>query len=286
MASFWGHLSLLRQTLIKILLFSLCGFTIAFSLHETLFEVLSKPLQRSDTRNQTELVKQRLDRERIFNPTTQALVYQNGSQSHIIGPGSYVDVEVPLEKKQLIILNPIEGMLITFKICFWVGLIIASPFWGFSLLQFIKPALTTRERRVIIPFFALSFLFLCGGIALAYFATIPISNQYLHLFNASLGHNAWALSHYLDYTLLLLVGHALAFEFLLILLIAVHLKIITVEQMTRQRRYMIVAAFIVGALLTPPDVLSQVMLAIPLILLYEVAILYAHLRSNTNSKTN
>lgn len=275
---FWDHLGALRQTFIRILLFVLVGFTIAFFFYEPLFALFPKPISQKAVIDSNGLVRQLLQRERLFNSTEQPVIYQNGTQSHMIGPGSYIDVDVPSIDNRLIIISPLEGMLTTFKICFWVGLIISAPFWGFSLLQFILPALKSHERALILPFFALSILFLSLGFLFAYHVTIPLANQYLEAFNAGIGVNLWTLSHYVEYTLVLLLGHALAFEFCLVVLFLVHLRVITAQQMIGRRREVIVAAFILGAILTPPDIFSQVMLAIPLIALYEVAIIYARFR--------
>ena len=86
------------------------------------------------------------------------------------------------------------------------------------------------------------------------------------------------LTHYLDYTIFLLLANGLAFELCVLGLFAVHLGLVTAEGLLAKRRVAIVGAFILGALLTPPDVLTQIMLAIPLIVLYEGIILYARLK--------
>ena len=90
-----------------------------------------------------------------------------------------------------------------------------------------------------------------------------------------MGQNAWTLNHYVNYVLLLCLGHAVAAELALLLLILVHFRFLSPSWLIAQRRYMIVLAFICGALLTPPDILTQLLLALPLIVLYEFAILYA-----------
>jgi sec-independent protein translocase protein TatC len=108
--------------------------------------------------------------------------------------------------------------------------------------------------------------------------TIPAANSYLLLFNANLGLNLWTLSNYLDYTFLLLIGNGIAFEIGLILLFLVHLGVVSAEFLASKRRHFIVIAFILAALLTPPEVMSQILLAIPLIGLFEASIFYAKLR--------
>jgi sec-independent protein translocase protein TatC len=279
---FWDHLGALRQTFIKIFLCVLAGFILAFCFYEPLFAFLTKPIRQEAVLSSDGLIRKTLQRQRVHNPTEQPIIFQNGSHSHMIGPGSYVDIDLPSIDNRLVIISPLDGMLTAFKLCFWTGLIVTAPFWCFTLLQFILPALKSYEKALILPFLGLSLLFLSLGFLFAYHITIPLANQYLEKFNAGIGVNLWSLSHYLDYTIVLLLGHSLAFEFCLIILFLVHMRVISVEQMISWRRRMIVAAFILGAILTPPDIFSQVMLAIPLIALYEIAILYARFRSISN----
>jgi sec-independent protein translocase protein TatC len=129
-----------------------------------------------------------------------------------------------------------------------------------------------------VPFLLGSSICMGFGIGLAYWFTIPLANQYLQAFNASLGQNAWSFAHYVDYTLLIMLGHIIAFELSLLLLLLVHFRILSPEWLVSKRRYMIILTFILAALLTPPDVITQIALAIPLILLYELAIFYAKWR--------
>ena len=121
---------------------------------------------------------------------------------------------LPLEPhyKQLVVLGPIDGIMTTIKTSFWIGLVGTSPFWVYQILKFVAPALNQKERSVLVPFLALSFLFLGFGFLFAFYVTIPLANQYLLAFNQEIGINLWSLSNYLDYTVILLLGHSLAFE--------------------------------------------------------------------------
>ena len=131
---------------------------------------------------------------------------------------------------------------------------------------------------LLFPFLSLSLLFLFAGFLFAFFLTIPIANHYLMSFNEEIGVNLWAFANYLDYTIILLLAHGLAFEICVVLLFLVHFGFLTAEKMRAKRSFFAVGAFILSAVLTPPDVLTQLMLAFPLIFLYEVAIFYAFLR--------
>jgi sec-independent protein translocase protein TatC len=177
---------------------------------------------------------------------------------------------------KLLILGPLDGIAISLKVSFWTGAAITSPLWLLALMQFIAPALKTHEKKLIIPFFILSMAFIALGFCFAYYITIPLANTYLGQFNEAIGVNMWSLEHYLNYTLFLLLANGIAFE-----LFVIHLKIVSKQGLIAKRRHAIVAAFILGALLTPPDILTQFMLAIPLILLYEGLICYSKLQKES-----
>lgn len=184
----------------------------------------------------------------------------------------------PLPQVDIILVSPVEGMASACKVCFWISLVGTSPLWLYWILQFLAPGLRTTERRLILPFLALSGCFILIGFAFAYLITIPSANAYFLAFNEGIGTNLWSLSHYLDYTLFIFLANGLAFEIAVIGFFLVHLGVLSNQAMRAKRRHFILVAFILAAILTPPDVFSQVMMAIPLIILYEATILYAYIR--------
>lgn len=284
LATFWDHFEELRSSLVKIFFIIALGFIVALGCYEPLMSWLIQPLSSESSHHET------IQIEKVYNKQSQALsftvphgAFVYGDQAGVsatdlstyrIEPGHSLKYEIAIKKADLVILSPLEGMTLVFKLSFWMGLAITAPIWSFILLQFALPGLNQQERRIIIPFVLGSFIFMGAGVCVAYFMTIPVANSYLKIFNAGIGTNLWTLSHYVDYTLILLFGHIVAFEICLILLLMVHFQILSVEWLCTKRRHMIVLAFILGALLTPPDVLTQVMLALPLIGIYELAILY------------
>lgn len=286
------HLEDLRRTIVHILWTIGLGFLLALCCYEPIFHILIHPIHFSSDSSQS-VVRQTLQHERITNTTQQFISYKVPKQAGAIvlqgnvtklssdlyhlAPQSYIEYTMP-SQPHLILLSPLEGMMAAFKICFWTSLAATSPIWIFWVLQFIAPGLSLREKAYIFPFVLGSFIFLTMGLSLAYWITIPLSNAYLSYFNTGFGLNQWALMPYLNYTLVLLCGHAVAFEACLILLFLVHFGLLTPAWLIRKRRWMIVFAFILGAILTPPDILTQFLLALPLIVLYEVAILYAKMR--------
>ncbi|MDP1879482.1 MAG: twin-arginine translocase subunit TatC [Parachlamydiaceae bacterium] len=180
--------------------------------------------------------------------------------------------------QNLLILGPLEGLFFIVKMCFWMSLALTAPFWVWSWLKFILPGMKKNERVILIPFLSLSFFSLILGVFFALKITIPIANQYLSQFNATIGQNAWTLNHYFDYLFFIIAGHVIASELGLLLLVFVHFGLIETKILEEKRRIFYVCIFVLSAILTPPDILTQLFLAIPLIILYEVAILYSKWR--------
>ncbi|MEX1013505.1 MAG: twin-arginine translocase subunit TatC [Waddliaceae bacterium] len=195
----------------------------------------------------------------------------------LTAPFSYVS------HNQLVLLGPTDGLTTILKVCFWSSAAVTSPLWSLFLFQFISPALKENQRRFVIPFFITSFALLTAGILFAYHLTIPLANELLFGINQTIAENLWTLSSYLDYSLGLLFANAIAFEAFVILFFLVHLGSISHTQLKSKRRHVIVAIFTLSAILTPPDVLTQLLLAIPLTVLYEAVTLYSRLcKQNSN----
>ncbi|WP_068467535.1 twin-arginine translocase subunit TatC [Candidatus Protochlamydia phocaeensis] len=283
--SIGGHLEDLRSTLIRMILIVGIGCLGLFIFYEPLFHSLTQSWRQAKN---SALSREIIQRERVENHGTTALTYTlpqkasavrgekfewEGSHRVRIPPNHFIEYDSP-QVPQLLILGPLEGFLLALKVCFWLSLALTSPLWGWVFLRFILPGLNQAEKTLLLPFTGLSFLWLGLGAGMAHFITIPLANHYLEAFNAPLGQNAWSLASYIDYSFLLYAGHAVAFELGLLLLCLVHFQWISPQWLAAKRRYMIVGALIVSALLTPPDVPTQLMLAIPLVGLYELAILY------------
>ena len=286
--NFGEHLEDLRLTLIKSISVVGLGFLLLLAFYQPIFQFLTAPLSQS---HEEGVSSRNLRRIHLVNRTGQDKIVELPPHSWIeiyteplpeklkgntyrLAPGQSLIYEEPIESP-LLILGPADGLLLVMKASFWLSFALTAPFWGWFWVQFIMPGLRAGERSFAIPLLLASFVSLSLGIAFAYFITLPIANQYLLHFNHSIGQNAWTLTHYVNYALLLCTGHGVAGELALVLFLAVHFRLLTVASLIAKRRYMIVLAFVIGALLTPPDVFTQLLLAIPLIGLYESAILYA-----------
>lgn len=174
--------------------------------------------------------------------------------------------------------SPQEGFLTLFKIAFWIGFLGTSPYWILGILKFIRPGLRGKIKNLLPGFTLLSFLFIFFGVALCLLETLPLANQFFYDFNQSIGNNIWGFAAYVDFLFLLIFAHAVAFEIGAILFLMIHIKAIHWKTLAKKRRHAIVLSLILGALLTPPDIFTQLCIAIPLMGFFELAILWGRIR--------
>lgn len=184
--------------------------------------------------------------------------------------------QVPNAK--VFLFSPVEGFIAVFRLSFWLGLLGTSPYWIYAIIRFLRPALRENERSWLPLFFCLSGLFISLGFLLCIHVTLPLATKYLFDFNQTIGVNLWGFSSFLDFALMLLFSHGVAFELGAVLFFLIHVRVLDGDTLAKKRHHAIVASLVIGALLTPPDVLTQVSVAFPLILFYELAILYSKVR--------
>ncbi len=161
------------------------------------------------------------------------------------------------------------------KVAFVAALFITSPYLLFQLWSFVAPGLYRNERRVFLSLMVSSIcLFVLGG-AFAYAFVMPLAFRFFLGF-ASPDLVAFpTMQLYVSLVLRLAMAFGVAFEIPLVCVLLVRFGALTCETMARQRRWVLVGAFVVGAMLTPPDVVSQVMLAVPMYLLFEIGLFFA-----------
>ncbi len=165
------------------------------------------------------------------------------------------------------------------KLAFFVALILAMPVILYQLWAFVAPGLYRHEKRLAMPILVSAMALFYVGCAFAYFLVLPA----VFAFMTSVAPTGVAvmpdIGRYLDFVLVLFLAFGLCFEVPVVLIILVALGVVTPTQLAKSRSYAIVGAFVVAAVLTPPDVFSQMMLAIPMIVLYELGIIAARITS-------
>jgi sec-independent protein translocase protein TatC len=170
-----------------------------------------------------------------------------------------------------------EAFFVEIKVAFFAGLMLSFPIIANQLWQFVAPGLYAKEKRAFAPFLFLTpFLFLCGA-ALAYYVAMPVALHFLLSYQGNIGGvEAQALpgiGNYLDFVTRFIFGFGVAFLLPVLLMLLERAGLVTRQQLKGGRRYAIVVAFVIAAVLTPPDVVSQLLLAVPLVLLYEVSLI-------------
>lgn len=299
-ASFWEHAEELRLTLIKVLIIIVISVAIALLFYKPIFKIIKSPLDHP----KKEFTVTSIKRERWTNfsdiPKKFNLSQNNrlieisegvkplSSSVYQVPPYGYLEIDKLIEEPNgsLVILTPFEGIMAILKTCFWVGLCGSSPLWIYLILKYIAPAFNQNIGRLLFPFLALSLLMISLGILFAFYVTIPIANNYLEIFNKEIGINLWSLSSYLDYTICLCLANGLSFEIFIILFFLLHLELIDPEALCKKRRHHAVLAFFLGAILTPPDIVTQILFALPLLLIFEIAIFYGRCKKKVGTKKN
>ena len=161
----------------------------------------------------------------------------------------------------------------TMRIAMWSGLVLAAPLLVIIVGAYLMPALTPRERQSMGGVGVLSILLFAGGVWLGYRFTLPFALSAMFALHGWLGvQPQWTLTSSVTFTTQTLIAFGLAFEIPVVLLILGRLGIISSDKLRAYRRHALVAALVVGAVLTPPDVFSQMILAGPLIVMYEATI--------------
>jgi sec-independent protein translocase protein TatC len=185
----------------------------------------------------------------------------------LLYPGKNIDPPVPLQ-----VLKVQTVFIIKLEIALFAGIILSLPVIFYQLWQFLAPGLLQNERKLLpLIVFATVFCFLLGG-AFAYFIIIPYALQFfLDLAPIDIENNI-ALDFYIGFLLRLIIVFGVVFELPMLSLILSKIGILTPSFMRKYRKYAIVGAFIMGAILTPPDPTTQMFLAIPIVLLYEFSI--------------
>lgn len=177
---------------------------------------------------------------------------------------------------RLIYTKLFEAFFVQIKVAFFTAIFLSFPVFATQLWRFVAPGLYRQEKEAFLPFLlATPPLFLLGA-SMGYFVALPVAIRFLLGFQKEAGGIALealpAIGDYLTFVMQFIMGFGIAFLLPVLLMILERAGVVTREQFQKGRRYAILAAFIIAAVLTPPDVLSQFLLAIPLIALYEAAL--------------
>jgi len=204
----------------------------------------------------------------------------------LVQPLADILLEVGLEQgeaRRMIFTNLTEVFFTYIKVSFFAAAFVTCPVFLSQIYMFVAPGLYKHEKSAFAPFLIASpILFFIGG-SLVYFAILPLAWDFFINFEAPGGPGTLAIqlepkvNEYLSLTMKLIFAFGICFQLPVIMTLLARVGIASSEGMRKKRKYAIVATFIVAALLTPPDPISQISLAVPIILLYEISILMAKL---------
>jgi sec-independent protein translocase protein TatC len=176
---------------------------------------------------------------------------------------------------KMVAIDVASPFFVPIKLAFFAALMLAMPVVLYQIWAFVAPGLYRHEQRLAKPLLVSATLLFYGGCAFAYYLVLPVVFGFLTGVTPEGVENTTDIGRYLDFVLVLFLAFGASFEVPVAVVILVALGWVSIEQLKNARSYVIVAAFVVAAVITPPDVVSQLMLAIPMCLLYELGLIAA-----------
>lgn len=177
-----------------------------------------------------------------------------------------------LPGERLMYTSPTTPIMVTFKLAFVVGLILALPVLAYQAWAFFSPALYEHERRFVVPAIGVGFVLFLAGVAMAYFLVLPFGLRFLLGFHAETLAPIITIDEYLRFATGIILAFGVIFEMPVILVLLAMLGVITPETLRKYRRHAYVAIALVAAILTPADLWTMAMMMGPMVLLYEFSI--------------
>jgi sec-independent protein translocase protein TatC len=187
---------------------------------------------------------------------------------------------------QLISVQPAAPLLTPLKLAFFTALFIAMPVVLYQVWAFVAPGLYKKEKRFAFPLLASSILLFYAGIAFAYFVVFDLVFGFFVSVTPDIVQNQPDISAFLDFVIKIFLAFGIAFEVPIATVLIVWTGLTTPKKLTRARPYVFLMAFVVGMFLTPPDVISQTLLAVPVYLLYELGIIMSRLFTPRQEKSD
>ncbi|MBJ7380000.1 MAG: twin-arginine translocase subunit TatC, partial [Polynucleobacter sp.] len=177
---------------------------------------------------------------------------------------------------KMIVTDVTGSFFVPMKVTMLVAFLIALPVVIYQIWAFVAPGLYSHERKLIFPLIVSSYSLFIAGMAFAYFLVFPTVFNFMASYNAPLGAEmSTDIDKYLSFAMSTFLAFGITFEVPVVVIVLVKMKIVPLTKLREIRPYVIVGAFVISAVVTPPDVLSQLLLAIPMCLLYELGLFLA-----------
>jgi len=197
--------------------------------------------------------------------------------SYVFADSLFNILAVPLlklmpEGGSLIFTSVAEAFFTYMKVAFIAGLILSSPFILYQIWAFVAPGLYQKEKKYVVPFVLGGSLFFALGVFFGYFIAIPIGFKFLLGYATDFIKPMPSMKEYLSFSIKFLLAFGIVFEFPVVLVLLSKMGVVDAKTLARQRKYAILLIFIFAAVMTPPDLISQILMALPLMGLYELSI--------------
>jgi sec-independent protein translocase protein TatC len=185
---------------------------------------------------------------------------------------------------ELLALSPVSPLTATIALTFYMALFIAMPVILYQIWAFVAPGLYRKEKHFAFPLLATSIVLFFAGMAFAYFVVFPLIFGFVSTFTPESVNYQPDMTEYVSFVMMVVLVFGLAFETPIAVVLLVWTGLTTTEKLGKARPYIFLGAFVVGMLLTPPDVISQTMLAVPIYFLFELGILMSRLFSRRSAE--
>jgi sec-independent protein translocase protein TatC len=208
-----------------------------------------------------------VDLQPVTLGTNQVLGWRIDPDPHAADEARHLHID-------LINLSPAGGFVVAFQVAFYGGIVLAMPFILYFVADFVFPALKIRERKYVYKGLLIGGGLFFTGVAFCYFVLLPVALSASQLYSQWLGLGAfeWRAEEYIGFVCKFLLGMGLGFELPVVILTLVKVGVLDYATLSKARRYMIVINLILGAVLTTPEVLTQMVMFVPLQLLYEISV--------------
>lgn len=259
------HIEELRRAVALSLIALIASVILCYFASDRLYKVLIPDPANSPLERYT------IKKELLVNSSDRTITYEG----HHVAPNSQLEVEVRVPKMGLVVLSPLDGFFVSVKLAILSGVVLSSIVWLYNLLRFVFPALRPHEVRAVKPVLWSVLLFGLLGFYIAKMGVIPLATEFFSSINSTFGESCFGLKAYVDYCLMLYVSTILLCQLIGTMTLLVYFGLISEAYLQKGRRFAYLGAFILGAILTPPDVFSQVVAATFLIISYEMWLILA-----------